>query len=72
MRFELNERGIEQLTSRYGPQDRSNGGVVLRENGNCWVVRFDNRKTPHSIHKSYLTIIDEAPPVSNGDRGDAA
>lgn len=61
MRFELNEHGIEQLTPTSGMKGRANTGTVLRKSGNCWIVRFDNRKTPRRISGGYLTLIDDSP-----------
>lgn len=59
-RFELNERGIDQLvtqSARYGPRDRSTGGEIVGVSGPCWIVKWDNRKTKSTVSKNYITVL---------------
>lgn len=67
VRFELNERGIDQLvaqSTRHGPRvrDRSTGGEIVGESHDkrCWTVKWDNRKTPCALSKTYVRVIDPA------------
>lgn len=51
-RYRLSEKGLEAF-----PRMQKEG-IVIGESrdGKCWMLLPDNRKTPHSMHKSFADV----------------